>query len=155
MTLIETTPRRRSRPNPSAAERVRPVLAGLAAVATFVAMAIGLLGLQFALPLIGVCLAFAAPPDDASRGIRPTPRNVAVALLALGGQLIVLMLPAETVFLLSTVGEDVALALIALAGVAATAVPLAMRESAWTRPDVRACWFPVETSCSPPPGSSP
>jgi hypothetical protein len=92
-------------------------------------MPLGVLGFVFALPLIGVILAWSTPAEVESAQVRFTPRTVVVLALALGCWAVVALLPYETVFLLSTFGADWGLLPVALAGVAAVALPLVLRES--------------------------
>jgi peptidase M23-like protein len=101
---------------------------GLAAVVIlFVSMGLNILPMIIAIPVIGLCFALSLLPDDESRQVRWSVRNLIIGLVALAALAVVALLPYETVFLLATVG-DWALAVIAVSAVLAMGLPLALSE---------------------------
>jgi hypothetical protein len=99
------------------------------AVAVFALMVLGLLGMLFAIPLIGIVLAWAAPVEDGSRQVQLTVRTVIILMVALLCGAVVAMLPAATPLLLAVFGDRAALIVVSAVGTLAVALPLALRES--------------------------
>jgi hypothetical protein len=75
------SPRRRA--------RVRLIIGICLAVAVFALVPLGALGIVFALPLIGVILAWAAPAERGTTQVRLSVRTVVVLVLALACCLVV------------------------------------------------------------------
>jgi hypothetical protein len=97
-------------------------------VILFVAMGLNIIPLLIGVPAIGLCFALSLPPDDESRHVRWSVRNLCIGLVVLAAFAVVALLPDETVFLLATVGDFLALMLIALSAVLAMGLPLALSE---------------------------
>jgi hypothetical protein len=114
---------------PTRRTRARLIVGVCLAGVVFALMPLGVLGFVFALPLIGVILAWATPAEVATAQVRFTARTIIVLALALACWVVVALLPYETVFLLSTFGGEWGLLPVAVAGVAAVALPLGLRES--------------------------
>ena len=117
---LQTPPRR---------TRTRLIVGACLAGVVFALIPLGVLGFVFALPLIGVILAWATPAEVATAQVRFSARTIIILALALACWGVVALLPYETVFLLSTFGPNWSLLPVAMAGVAAVTLPLALRES--------------------------
>jgi hypothetical protein len=97
-------------------------------VILFGLMGLNILPLIIGVPAIGLSFALSLPPDDESRHVRWSVRNLIIGLVALAALAVVALLPYETVFLLATVGDHWALAVIAVSAVVAMGLPLASSE---------------------------
>jgi hypothetical protein len=106
--------------------RLRMVLGLAAVVILFGSMWLDILPMIIATPTIGLSFALSLPPDDESRHVRWSVRNLLIGLVALAAFAVVALLPYETVFLLATVGDHWALMLIGVSAVLAMGLPLAL-----------------------------
>jgi hypothetical protein len=92
-------------------------------------MPLGVLTMPFAIPLMGLCLALAAPPENETRQLNLAARNAVIGVVTAAAFAVVATFPAETVFLLSAFGPDAAELLLAVSAALAVGLPPALRES--------------------------
>src|SRR6476469_5797099 len=128
MTIL-SPPKPEELKGPPRRARARWIIGSCLAVAVFALIPLGALGIVFALPLIGVILAWAAPAARGTAQVRLSVRTVVVLVLALACCMVVALLPHETVFFLKIFRSDFGLLAVALASVLAVALPLTLRES--------------------------
>ena len=112
--------------------RARPWIAVI--VAALIFALIPLVGMQLFLvvPVIGLALSAGAPPDYVAdaKPVDRRPRNLVLGIVALICAAVVVLQPHLTPWLLALFGLDAAGLAVALIGVAALALPLAMADSA-------------------------
>ena len=103
-------------------------------VAALIFALIPLVGMQLFLvvPVIGLALSAGAPPDYVAdaKPVDRRPRNLVLGIVALICVAVVVLQPQLTPWLLALFGLDAAGLAVALIGVAALALPLAMADSA-------------------------
>ena len=103
-------------------------------VAALIFALIPLVGMQLFLvvPVIGLALSAGAPPDYVAdaKPVDRRPRNLVLGIVALICAAVVVLQPHLTPWLLALFGLDAAGLAVALIGVAALALPLAMADSA-------------------------
>jgi hypothetical protein len=115
-------------PRSGLGRRLRMVLGLAAVVILFVSMGLNIIPMIIGIPAIGLSFALSLPPDDESRRVRWSVRNLIIGLVVLAAFAVVALLPYETVFLLATVGDHWALAVIAVSAVLTMGLPLALSE---------------------------
>lgn len=114
---------------PSRGRRARMVIGLVAVVTLFVLLGLNILPMIIAVPAIGLSFALSLPPDDESRHVPWSVRNLVIGLVALAAVAVVALLPEERVFLLVTVGDFLAYMVIAIAAVLAMGLPAALSET--------------------------
>jgi hypothetical protein len=116
----------------SRAERWRLGLAIGGSLVAFAAIPLGVLPILFALPLIGILLAWAAGPDHLLelRTVRTDGRNVAFGVVAAGAAGVVALQTYMQPLLIQTFGLEQYELVISLLAVLAMALPLGMRREA-------------------------
>jgi hypothetical protein len=103
-----------------------------AATAAFATVVVGALPFHYALPLIGLFLAFGAPPETTptARTIDASRRNIVIGVLVLAITVAVVLRPQLMLPLAIVFGLDVLDLVLALLPVAVLALPLALTDSA-------------------------
>ena len=121
--------------------RVRPWIALAAAAMVFGVGLLGVLPFIFALPVIGVVLAFGSPPDHVApaRPIARRPRNAVIGVALVAALAVVVGQPQLSLPLVTLFGLDGSGFAVTCLAVVALALPLAMADAKTDKPQTG--WF--------------